>query len=75
MFNDDEILTPTDDNIIINIAKNFYESTKNINSVKYKLAQQFINIEIVYYIDTIINCDKIYISDSCLSCIVYPLLK
>ena len=75
LFNAEELLNLSDDYIIIDINDNYYEKTKEINSIKYELAQQFVNIEIVYYKDTILNCDKIYISDSCLSCIVYPLFK
>ena len=66
-------LNVTDNFIIIDINQNYYEKTKEQNLIKYELAQQFINIELVYYIDTILKCDKIYISDSCLACIVYPL--
>ena len=75
ILNIEDFVHLTDDYIIIDINENFYEKTKDINLIKYELAQQFINIEIVYYIDTILNCDKIYISDSSLSCIVYPLFQ
>jgi hypothetical protein len=71
----ENVLFEKDNNIIIDINENFYEKTREINPIKYKLAQQFVNIELVYYIDTILNCDKIFITDSCLSCFVYPLFK
>lgn len=61
--------------IILNISNNFYELSKDINPEKYELAKQFINIDIIYYIDTILNCDKIIIKDSYLSTIIYPLFK
>jgi hypothetical protein len=61
--------------IFIDINNNYYESSKEINSLKYNLASKFININIIYYLDTIINSKYIYITDSCISCIVYPLYK
>lgn len=74
LFNYSEsILNLGDEYIIIDINNNFYESSKENNLTKYELASQFLNIEIIYYIDTIQNADKIHITDSCLSSIVYPL--
>jgi hypothetical protein len=61
--------------IILNINNNFYETTKKINPVKYEIAKEFVNREIVNYTDTILNCDKIIIKDSYLSAIIYPLFK
>lgn len=55
--------------IIICANKNVYSSNNN----KYELANQFINIPIVDYIDVIKNAEIIYVIDSCFSCIVYPL--
>ena len=59
--------------IIIDINNNYYESSKEKNLIKYNLVNQFINLNIVYYLDTLINSKKIYIIDSFISLIVYPL--
>ncbi len=45
------------------------------NDVKYELSQQFVLNDMSYYIDTILNCNEIYIIDSCFIAIVLPLLK
>lgn len=61
-----------DDNwIIICANENIYDG----NSSKYKFAQKFINIPIIFYIDVIKNAKKINVINSCFSCIIYPLLK
>lgn len=57
--------------IIICANENIY----NIESPNYNIAQQFVNIPIAFYIDVILNAKKIYIINSCFSCIVYPLNK
>ena len=59
-----------DDNWIIICAN---ENVYNINSDKYKLANLFINIPIVYYIDIIKNAINICVINSCFSCIIDPL--
>jgi hypothetical protein len=69
------LLNKEDEYIIIDINNNFYDLSKEINPEKYELAKRFINIEIIYYIDTILNANKIFIKDSCLSSIIYPLFK
>jgi hypothetical protein len=42
---------------------------------KYNLAQTFVYEKIIYYNDTIINSDEIYIVDSCFTGIVLPYVK
>ena len=49
------------------------ENVYNISSYKYSLAEKFINIPIAYYIDIILNAKKIYVINSCFSCIIYPM--
>jgi len=56
--------------LVICANENVYSS----NSFKYKIAEKFINIPVAFYIDIITNAKKIYIVNSCFSCIVYPLL-
>lgn len=55
--------------IIICANENMY----NNQSYKYNLANEFINIPIAHYIDIILNAKKIYVVNSCFSCIIYPL--
>ena len=58
------------DYIIICANKNVY----NINSIKYNIANMYVNIYVAYYIDIIKNAESIHVIDSCFSCIVYPLI-
>ena len=59
-----------DENTIIICAnKNVYPNGHS----KYELANQYVNIPIVNYIDIIKRATEIHIVDSCFSCIVYPL--
>jgi hypothetical protein len=44
-------------------------------SIKYDLSQSYVMNDMSYYIDTIVNCDEIYIIDSCFIAIILPLLK
>ena len=60
-----------DDYILICADKNVY----NEETDKRLLAEQFVNIMIVHYIDIIKNAEQIHVIDSCFSCIVYPLLQ
>lgn len=45
----------------------------NVNDKYYNIAQQFINMNILDYIDTITNASKLYLSDSCFSCLAIQL--
>jgi hypothetical protein len=58
-----------DDYIIICPNKNYY----NIKNTKYKIAQEYVNLPIVYYITIIKNANIIHTIDSSFSCIIYPL--
>ena len=59
-----------DENTIIICAnKNVYPNGHS----KYELANHYVNIPIVNYIDIIKRATEIHIVDSCFSCIVYPL--
>tara|TARA_B110000211_G_scaffold46890_1_gene50329 strand:- start:2563 stop:2784 length:222 start_codon:yes stop_codon:yes gene_type:complete len=42
---------------------------------KHPLAQHFVYNKIINYLDTIKNCDEIYLIDSCFIGILLPLLK
>ena len=44
-----------------------------IENIQYKLANNYINLPVAYYIDIIKNSKDIHVIDSCFSCIVYPL--
>jgi hypothetical protein len=57
------------DEIIICANRNYYDEKNE----KYKLAQKFVNIPILLYVDTLINSKKIIITDSCFSSIILPL--
>lgn len=59
-----------DDKYII-ICSN--ENVYNENHCHFELANNFINIPLVEYIDVIKNACEIFIIDSCFSCIVHPL--
>ena len=67
------------DTIIICADHNIYEKTKNINKIaqekKYKICNLLVNIPLIYYVDIIKNCHEIFITDSCFTGIVLPLLK
>lgn len=59
-----------DDKIIIICAnENIYPNNHNF----FEIANKFINLNIIYYIDIIKNAKEIYCIDSCFSCIVLPL--
>jgi hypothetical protein len=64
-INDDNVLLLCND-------ENLYSIDQKI---KYNLAQEFVFKKIIYYYDTIKNCDEIYLIDSCFTGIVLPLLK
>lgn len=59
--------------ILICNDKNLYNI--NDNKIKYNICQQFVYNKIVYYKDTILNSDEIYIIDSCFIGIILPYLK
>jgi len=59
-----------DEYLIICANLNVY----NTNSIKYNIANEYVNIKIQYYIDIIKNAHIIHVIDSCFSCIVIPLL-
>lgn len=60
-----------DDTIILCNNYNIYDTS----SSKYELSQPYVMNDMSYYIDTIVNCDEIYIIDSCFIAIILPLLK
>ncbi len=60
-----------DDTIILCNNYNVYDKS----SVKYELSQLYVMNDMSYYIDTILNCNEIYIIDSCFIAIILPLLK
>ena len=51
--------------LIINPNKNIYNQEHKF----YKLAQLFINLPLIYYIDTIKNADKLFLTDSSFFCL------
>jgi len=55
--------------IIICANENIYPNNHDF----YEIANEFINLKIIYYIDIIKNATEIYCIDSCISCIVLPL--
>jgi hypothetical protein len=55
--------------MIICANENMYEK----DHVNYTIANNYINLKIVDYIDIIKNANMIHVIDSCFSCIVYPL--
>ena len=59
-----------EDYIVLCANKNVYNSDHE----KYKLANDFVNIKIAYYIEIIKKANVIHVVDSCFSCIIYPLL-
>lgn len=62
-----------DDAIILCNDENLYD--KETSHTKYNICQQFVKNNISWYIDTILNCNEIYIIDSCFIAIVLPLVK
>ena len=58
-----------DKKIIICANENVYPVNHNF----YEIANKFINLKIINYIDIIKNAKEIYCIDSCFSCIVLPL--
>jgi hypothetical protein len=61
------------DAIILCNDENIYDEATN--PTKYNICQRFIKNNIAWYIDTILNCNEIYIIDSCFIAIVLPLVK
>ena len=62
----------------VNLYNNISDKNNNIeDNIPHKraIAEQFVFNKIIYYYDTIINSDEIYIIDSCFIGIVLPLLK
>ena len=55
--------------LIINPNKNIYNKQHRF----YTLAQIFINLSLIYYVDTIINADKLYLTDSAFFCLALNL--
>lgn len=51
--------------LIINPNKNIYNKQHRF----YTLAQIFINLPLIYYVDTIINADKLFLTDSSFFCL------
>ena len=60
-----------DQYFIICANKNMYNKIHK----KYKLADLFVNILIMYYVSIIKNADIIKVINSCFSCILLPLLN
>jgi hypothetical protein len=58
-----------DKKIIICANENIYPNDHNF----YEIANKFIYLKIIYYIDIIKNATEIYCIDSSFSCIVFPL--
>jgi hypothetical protein len=58
-----------DKKIIICANENIYPN----NHIFFEIANKFINLRIIYYIDIIKNAKEIYCIDSCISCIILPL--
>lgn len=66
----EEFINQNEENTLVVCSnRNYY--TQGVN---FELAQQFINIPLIDYYETILNSKKIYIIDSCFSCIVIPSL-
>jgi hypothetical protein len=63
---------------IVNTYKNNKEyilicANKNVYDDNTHIANEYVNLKVVYYIDIIKNANIIHIIDSCFSCIVHPL--
>lgn len=56
--------------ILICNDENLYEK----ESEKYNICEEFIYKDFIYYYDTIINSNEIYVIDSCFSCLIMPLI-
>lgn len=56
--------------IIINPDKNYYNPS---DIIKYELAQSILNNSVMSLITIIKNAHKIYVINSCFSCMIYPL--
>ena len=63
-FNIDKNIT-----IFINPDINYYSSENKF----YNIAKSFLNLPIIYYVDTIINANKIFMTDSCFFCLALNL--
>jgi hypothetical protein len=59
--------------LLISNDVNFYDKDKD--SKQHFFAQKFVYNKIVNYVDTIKNCDEIYIIDSCFIGLILPFLK
>lgn len=57
--------------IVLCTDKNVYDK----NHPYFELAEMFVNLLVQEYIDVIINADKFFMVNSCLSCILLPLYK
>ena len=62
-----------DDAIILCNDENLYDEATN--PTKYNICQRFVKNNVAWYIDTILNCNEIYIIDSCFMAILLPLVK
>ena len=74
LFDKNTIILCNDVNLYNNISDKNNNIEDNI-SHKRAIAERFVFNKIIYYYDTIINSDEIYIIDSCFIGIVLPLLK
>jgi len=70
LYDEKTILICSDVNIYSTATLNNKEITK-----KRDLCDLFVNIKLLFYLDTILNSQEIYIIDSCFTGIVLPLLK
>lgn len=58
--------------IFICVNENLYES----NHYKFDIAQRYINLPTIFhYVEIIKNADIIRVTDSCISCMILPLIK
>ena len=60
-----------DETIMLCNNYNMYDASDS----RHKISQHFVMNNMSYYIDTILNCNEIYIIDSCFVAIILPLLK
>ena len=60
-----------DEYLIINPNKNHYDPT--ISLTKYELANQYLNLLSLDYIDIILNASDIYVCDSSFAAMIFPL--
>jgi len=82
LFDENTILLCNDINLydkkineLDTINNTIYDDILNNIIVKRKVAESFVYNKLIYYYDTIINSNEIYIIDSCFIGIVLPLLK